>query len=75
MSRPEEAKYLVEHPILKRLFDDLEHSAIARAINAPLTDDATRAANLAEARAIQSVRRQLGLAAQGLITLADDTGA
>jgi hypothetical protein len=54
-----EAAYLLEHELLKDIFDGLELDALNRAINADPSDDETRRASLGEVRAIQSVRRKL----------------
>ncbi|MDF3904689.1 hypothetical protein [Paracoccus sp. AS002] len=70
MSRAE-LQYLVEHPDLNRLFDDVERAAIEEAVRAPINDDETRRNLMAEVRAIRSVRRKLRHA----VTLAGDTEA
>jgi hypothetical protein len=53
------AKMLLDHPLFEEIFGDMEASAINQAINAQLTDDATRSSQLSEARAIRSLRQKL----------------
>lgn len=70
MSRAE-LQYLVDHPDLSKIFDDVERAAVEAAVSAPLNDDETRRNLMAEVRAIRSVRRKLRHA----VTLAGDTEA
>jgi hypothetical protein len=53
------AKQLLTHPLFDLIFNDMEASAVNLAIAAPLTDDATRAVYLSEARAIRALRQRL----------------
>ena len=54
-----EAQTLLASELLKQIFTELEQTAINIAVNAKITDDETRAASLAEVRAIRSVQRKL----------------
>lgn len=75
MSQASEAQFLLDHHIIKRLFDDIERRATESAIAAPLNDDETRRNLLGEVRAIRSVRRKLRQLAAGQVTLPDDPEA
>lgn len=75
MSQATEAEFLLDHFMLKRLFDSVERTAMEQAIAAPLNDDETRRNLMAEVRAIRSVRRKLRQLASGQVTLPDDPEA
>lgn len=70
MSRAE-LEHLRDHPVLNRIFDDLEEAAFSQAVTAKINDDETRRNFMAEVRAIRSVRQKLRHA----VTLAGDTEA
>lgn len=70
-----EAQYLLDHPILKRAFEEIERASMEAAISAPMDADRTRADLMAEVRAIRSVRRKLGHIAKGHVTPPNDTEA
>ena len=61
------AEQMLANPLFPVLMDDLERDAIDRGVNAAITDDETRAAAMAEARAIRAFRSNLA-------TLVRDTG-
>jgi hypothetical protein len=50
---------ILEHPIVKEIFDDMETDAINAAVSAKLTDKETPAVHLAEVRVIRSFRSRL----------------
>lgn len=53
------ARDMLANPLFHLLIGDLETVAINGCINAPVTDDETRAAFAAEARAIRNFRSKL----------------
>lgn len=65
MSDQGAAEQLLNHPLLKEIFDKLERSAMERAINAKPADDEQRRICTQEVRAIRAVRRELSLRAEG----------
>ena len=58
------ARALLDNPLFHTVMDDLEAAAINGCINAPVTDDETRAAYAAEARAIRKFRSKLKFLAE-----------
>ena len=53
------ARMILDHPVVKEIFDDMEMEALNNAVNAKLTDTETPAAFLAEVRAIRKFRSNL----------------
>ncbi|MBM3091604.1 hypothetical protein GFB56_12335 [Ensifer sp. T173] len=68
------ARAMLDNPLFHLIMDDLEASAINGCINAPVTDDETRGAFAAEARAIRKFRSKLKFLAEEQAT-ADGKGA
>lgn len=55
----EAAKTLLDHPLIKEIFDELEREAIEAAINAHPLEHDTRLAFINEAKVIRAVRHKL----------------
>uniref|UniRef100_UPI003F499AE7 hypothetical protein n=1 Tax=Ensifer adhaerens TaxID=106592 RepID=UPI003F499AE7 len=53
------ARAMLDNPLFHLVMDDLEAAAINGCINAPVTDNESRAAFAAEARAIRNFRSKL----------------
>jgi len=61
---------ILDHPVVKEIFDDMEMEALNSAVNAKLTDTETPAAFLAEVRAVRKFRSSLSfIISQGEATL------
>lgn len=69
------ARAMLDNPLFHAVMDDLEAAAINGCINAPVTDDETRAAFAAEARAIRKFRSKLKFLAAEEQAKADGKGA
>jgi hypothetical protein len=65
--RAQAARQLLSHPMFEEIFAGLEQDAVNRAIMAPLTDDAARAAQLSEARVIRAMRQRLRVYAADVV--------
>lgn len=72
MSNPErdanDARWLLEHPLLVRTLDELEQGAVNQAVNAPYNDHEKRQAYLADARSIRALRSKLKALAESKAT-------
>ena len=68
------ARAMLDNPLFHLVMDDLEAAAINGCINAAVTDDETRGAYAAEARAIRKFRSKLKFLAEDQAN-ADGKGA
>ncbi|MBZ3693242.1 hypothetical protein [Phyllobacterium calauticae] len=59
-----DARWLLEHPLLVRTLDELEQSAINQAVNAPYDDHEKRQASCADIRSIRALRSKLTVLAE-----------
>lgn len=58
------ARDILAVPLFAELMDELEQAAVDAAVQAKITDDVTRAANMAEVRAIRSLRSRIEMLAR-----------
>lgn len=62
-----DARFLIEHPLMNRLLDEMERNATDSAIHAKYEDHEARQAFCAEARAVRALRSKLkALAEKGI---------
>ena len=54
-----DARFLLEHPLIIRTLEELEQSAVNQAVNAPYNDHEKRQACLADVRALRALRSKL----------------
>lgn len=55
------AKVILGHDVIKQIFDEMEHSAIEKALNTGPLDHELRLAFLNEAKVIRAVRSKLAM--------------
>lgn len=54
-----DARFLIEHPLIQNILNELEKAATDSAVYAPITDHEARQAHIAEVRAIRALRSKL----------------
>lgn len=62
--RPEDYRFIAEHPATVQALADIEHEATERTINCPPADDMARRIAVLEVRAIRALRARLAAMSQ-----------